>query len=192
MTLENLEDILKLAKPSIELKKHEEELFEIIPALKKCKDFNQNNPWHPYTVLDHIYHVVDNVDNEPNLRLAALFHDIGKSIEGIYQEDESGIGHFYNHWVESNQVFLEFASNNNMAKSRVDLISKLIFYHDKGINLDNAYELAKLLNIFTKDEIIMLFKLKRADILAQNQDLVNKYDLYNKYDNQENELIKKY
>ena len=155
MTINNLIEILKEDKPSIKLKEHEEELFGLIPEFKKCKGFNQNNPWHPYDVYEHILHVVDNVDNNIILRLTALFHDIGKP--EVYKEDEQGIGHFYNHWTISKEIFERYDFENK------ELISKLIYYHDKKITPEEE-------ELFTKEELILLYEIKKADLLAQSKE----------------------
>jgi hypothetical protein len=44
----------------------------------------------------------------------------------------------------------------------------------------NDIELNKLINIFDKDGIIMLFELKRSDLLAQNQSFHYLLDDYEK------------
>ena len=54
MTVKDLTEILKLEKPSIEIKNNEEEIFKLIPELEKCKGFEQNNEWHPYDVYENI------------------------------------------------------------------------------------------------------------------------------------------
>ena len=63
----------------------------------------QKNIWHVYDVYEHILHVIDGVPNNITLRLAALFHDIGKPF--VYKEDENGVGHFYGHWNKSKEIF---------------------------------------------------------------------------------------
>ena len=108
MKLDFLINILLSDKPSKNIKLNEKQIFEMIPELSACKNFNQNNIWHIYDVYDHILHVVDGVPNSLALRMAALFHDIGKPF--VYTEDENGIGHFYDHWNKSNEIFLNFIS----------------------------------------------------------------------------------
>ena len=76
--MEELFSILMQGKPSEHIKRNEDLIFDMIPELKVCKGFNQNNEWHIYDVYEHILHVVDNVDNDIVLRLTALFHDVGK------------------------------------------------------------------------------------------------------------------
>lgn len=169
-------NILLQDKPS-EFIRNNDEIFKIIPELSICKNFNQNNIWHIYDVFEHILHVVDGVPNNLTLRLAALFHDIGKPY--VYKEDENKIGHFFGHWDKSNEIFLEFAEKYKLEENTKKLISNLILYHDLNIGKLNDIELNKLINIFGKDGIIMLFELKRSDLLAQNNEfhyLLNDYE----------------
>lgn len=164
MTYLELKEILLSEKPSELLKAKEKELFNFIPELRVCKGFNQNNDWHPYDVLEHIYHVVDEVDNNLILRLAALFHDIGKPL--VYTEDEKGVGHFYGHWEVSKDIFLKFAKKRNLDSKTKIAVSRLIFYHD--LSFSKMTEVDK--NRFTKEEILNLYRLKKADVLAQNKE----------------------
>ena len=166
MAIEKMFNILLTNKPSLYIKKNEKELFEMIPELKYSKGFNQNNIWHVYDVYEHILHVIDNVPNNLILRLTALFHDIGKPF--VYTEDENKVGHFYGHWDKSNEIFNSFANKYNLDKELVEIVSKLITYHDIRINKLSKEELQDLVIIFNMDEIKMLFELKRSDLLAQN------------------------
>lgn len=95
MTYSDLIEILISDDVYNGLKQNKEAIFLLIPELKICNGFNQNNKWHIYDVFEHILHVVSGVNNNLCLRLAALFHDIGKP--QTYTEDENGVGHFYNH-----------------------------------------------------------------------------------------------
>ena len=174
--MEFLLNILMQDKPSVFIRNNDE-IFKIIPELSICKNFNQNNIWHIYDVFEHILHVVDGVPKNLILRLAALFHDIGKPF--VYKEDENKIGHFFGHWDKSKEIFLQFAEKYKLEENTKKLISNLILYHDLNIGKLNDIELKKIINIFGKDGIIMLFELKRSDLLAQNNEfhyLLNDYE----------------
>ena len=132
MSFKELCNILLSDKPSDNIRVREKELFSLIPELKICKGFNQNSEWHIYDVYEHILHVIDNFSPDILLRLAALFHDIGKPYS--YKEDENGIGHFYGHWEVSQKIFNEFASKYNIDKNISDIVSNLIYYHDMNIS----------------------------------------------------------
>ncbi len=166
MTLNDLFLILQSECPSSLIKQHEKDIFEFIPALEKCKGFDQNNDWHIYDVYEHILHVIDNTDNVLELRLAALFHDVGKPI--TYSVDENGVGHFYNHWIVSMNIFNDFASNKKINKELKENVSKLIFYHDMNLLKVDSNTLDLFLSLFDKYELKLLFNLKRADLMAQN------------------------
>lgn len=178
MNIDKLFDILLNEQPSIYIKENEHDIFNLIPELKESVGFNQNNIWHIYDVYEHILHVVDNVSSNIILRLTALFHDIGKPF--VYTEDENKVGHFYGHWDKSNEIFNAFANKYNLDKDLVDIVSKLITYHDIRINKLSDEELFELANKFGKDGIKILFEIKRSDLLSQNPKFHNLLDDYNK------------
>lgn len=187
MQLEQLYKILLSDKPSIQIKENEKHVFSLISELEKCKGFEQNNPWHIYDVYEHTLHVVDGVSNNIILRLAALFHDVGKPY--TYTEDEHGIGHFYSHWVKSKAIFLDFARKHSIADDITNSVAKLIFYHDIRIEKVSDEIIAQLLNDLTIDEMILLFELKRSDLLAQNPEY---HDQLIEYDKQKELLLHHY
>ncbi len=187
MDIEKLYNILLSDKPSDNILASEKEIFLLIPELENCKGFNQNNEWHIYDVYEHILHVIDNVPSNLNLRLAALFHDIGKPL--TYTQDEKGIGHFYGHWEKSKEIFDSFANSHNIDKSLSNLVSNLIYYHDVNISKLSDKELNVLYDKFGIEGIKMLYELKKADLLAQN----NKYHyLLEDYKNQKEKILSKY
>ena len=106
MTYNDLVQILLYNNMYNELKQKEQELFRLIPELQDCKGFNQNTKWHIYDVYEYILHVVSGVEFNIYLRLVALFHDIGKPL--TYTEDNSGVGHFYEHWNKSSEIFKKY------------------------------------------------------------------------------------
>lgn len=163
--LKKLFDILLSETPSVLIKENEEYIFEIIPELKLSKGFNQNSSWHIYDVYNHILHVVDGVDGDIILRLTALFHDIGKPF--TYTIDENNIGHFYNHWNKSCEIFLKFSEKFNLSVELTKIVYKLIYYHDINISKLNDKELNAFLSKFTINEINMLYEVKKSDLLAQ-------------------------
>ena len=74
----------------------------IIPEIKPCIGFNQNNRYHQYTIYDHIAHAVSNYTGQDIIvKVALLLHDIGKPL--CYTEDENG-GHFYGHGEPSRDI----------------------------------------------------------------------------------------
>lgn len=140
----------------------------MIPELRKCKGFNQNNSWHIFDVYEHILHVVSGVEPNIYLRLSALFHDIGKPL--TYTEDGKGIGHFYNHWLKSLEIFSKYKDKFGLSTDDYNLISYLIFYHDINIKMLSDEEKNVMVSKIGIENIGYLFQLKRADLLAQSSD----------------------
>ena len=169
MSYEELKKILVLNDVYIILKQNEKELFELIPELEKCKGFNQNNKWHIYDVYEHILKVVSGTDSNLYLRIASLFHDIGKP--STYTLDENRVGHFYNHWNKSIEIFKKYEDKLNLTDEEKFLIINLIFYHDINIEKMNMATKNKMLNDIKNIEL--LFNLKRADLLAQSPEYHN-------------------
>ncbi len=185
MSYEKLLEILLSSDVYNKLKQNEEHLFELIPELKICKGFNQNSRWHIYDVYEHILHVVSEVDDNIYLRLSALFHDIGKPL--TYTEDESGVGHFYNHWNKSVEIFNKYQGKFNLSTEEISLITNLIFYHDINIDKVSTDMLEDMINKIGISNIDLLFSLKRADLLAQAPEY---HDLLSNINNQEENITK--
>ncbi len=177
--------ILSSDKPSEQIIENEEFIFSLIPELKLSKGFNQNNKWHIYDVYNHILHVVDGVPNDISLRLSALFHDIGKPF--AYYEDEKGGGHFHGHWIKSQEIFLNFAKDNNLDGKLSEIVSKLVYYHDLNIGKLDDVSLSNLVNELGKENIEKYFLLKRSDLLAHSSLAHYKLD---EYDKQEDAMLK--
>ena len=155
-------EILLSEKSSELIRINKNKLFEIIPELKICYGFNQHNDYHQYDVFEHIIHVVDEVEKYYPLRVAALFHDIGKP--NSFTLDEKGIGHFYGHWDESIKIFDKYKDKLDLSELEIKLIRNLIFYHDLGITEENMHTFKDVFG----DDIKLLISLKKADVLAQN------------------------
>ena len=185
MDIKELFDILSTDKPSTLIKEKEDSIFDMIPELRICKGFDQNNEWHIYDVYEHILHVVDGVENNIILRLTALFHDVGKPL--TYIEDELGVGHFYGHWDKSKEIFDRFIKKYDVDDNIKEMVSNLILYHDINIDKISSNDLENLIFILGEEGIILLFKIKRSDLLAQNPKY---HDTMKLYDEQENRLLK--
>lgn len=159
------------------LNNYKEIFFEIIPELKKCDGFNQYNDYHIYDVYEHIVNVVKNSKNNIYLRLAALFHDIGKPDKFVL--DENGVGHFLNHAIVSNEIFESFADKYKLDNKTKNIVSDLILYHEDDLSDKNN----KIYNFYKKydsSKIELLFDLKRADVLSQNPKYLDRIDTLNK------------
>lgn len=72
-------------------------LQHILPEVSQTDGYDQNNPHHEHELFTHITNVLENVakiNKDPDVRLAALLHDIGKP-GSQWTDSETGKSHFY-------------------------------------------------------------------------------------------------
>ena len=137
----------------------------IIPEIKPMIGFKQNNPYHWLDVWNHSLHVLFEVkEKDLALRLAALFHDIGKP--SCYVEGEDGVGHFYGHADKSVEITEKIMKDLKYSNDMIDEVLTLIKYHDMQISLSNKF-IRRMLNKMPKETFEKLLVLKKADILGQ-------------------------
>ena len=110
--------VLLIEKPSLYIREYKEIFFIIFDGLEKTYKFNQYNDYHHLDVFEHTLLVLDSTKNILPLRLAALFHDIGKPL--CFTIDNKGIGHFYGHPEKSaeiaNENLLKLCYNHDLIK----------------------------------------------------------------------------
>ena len=157
--------------PAKYLREYREVFFVILPELGKTYGFEQHNPWHLYDVFEHTMKVLENTEPNPYLRLAALFHDIGKP--EVFFTDEQNIGHFYGHNKESLRIFNRFASDSGLDPETIKIVQNLIYYHDGKLSTKRA-KIRELIDTLGPETIRLLFALKKADNLGQNPELATK------------------
>lgn len=147
--------------------------FEIIPELKDCSGFDQHNDYHVYDIYNHTINVVKNSPNNIYLRLASLFHDIGKP--RVFELDEKRVGHFLGHANISYDIFRKFADKYKLDNKTKKIVSDLVLYHEVDLSSKNN----KIYNFYKKfnmNRIEMLFYLKVADIMSQNLKYIDRID----------------
>ncbi len=160
-----LTKILMYKEATKYIDEYKEIFFIIIPKLKETYNFQQHNKYHIYDVFYHTLKVIDCVEANIYLKLTALFHDLGKPDKFFIGED--GIGHFYGHWITSRKIFKSFCKEYKVDKTTESIVSLLILNHDRLLP-SKRKKIIKFLQVFNPSYLDMLFKIKRADILAQN------------------------
>lgn len=168
---EELFKILLSDRPSYGIRLMEDlDILEIIiPELKETVGFDQKNPHHEKDVFEHILCVVDHTPPVLEIRLAALFHDIGKP--HTLTIDEEGIGHFYGHdklgVKMSRDILKRLRCPNEMIDDVANLIKEHMTHHadlkDKGLK--------RLISRVGKDKIFHLIELQKADKKCSNRNV---------------------
>ena len=145
------------------LREYREVIAQMIPEIRKTFDFDQQTPYHAYDVWEHTVRAVENVEPAPALRLAALFHDIGKP-ETFTVRD--GRGHFYRHErigeEHARVIMRRLRYDNDTRRTVCSLIEKhgTVFRHSEK-------QVRRLLSDLGEERLRMLIKLEKADVKSQ-------------------------
>lgn len=135
----------------------------IIPELKPCIGFNQNNRYHQYTIYEHIAHAVSNyTGSDMVVKIALLLHDIGKP--SCYTEDENG-GHFYGHGGPSRDIAEGIVKRLKFDNDTQKNVIELVLYHDAIIE-PTIKVVKRWLNKIGEKQLFRLLEIRMADILA--------------------------
>lgn len=140
-------------------------LLEIIlPEIDSLINFTPKCSNHNNDVFKHTLNVIDNTYNNLILRLAALFHDVGKL--NTLSLNKNGFYHFPNHNIEGSLMTRKILSKLRFDNNTINIVCKLIEHHlVLNVNyLPSKSEVKKLLNTIGKENINILFDLQRADI----------------------------
>lgn len=149
----------------------------IIPEMKSCIGFDQNNKYHQYTIYEHIAHAVENYIDYNNSRInefntyddvvavALLLHDIGKP--ECYSEDENG-GHFYGHSELSAKIAVEVVKRLKFDNQSQHDIVELVQYHDVVIE-PTPRTVKRWMNKIGPVQFMRLMDIRLADILAHSE-----------------------
>jgi tRNA nucleotidyltransferase (CCA-adding enzyme) len=137
----------------------------IIPELGRCIGFNQNNPYHKYTVYDHIAHAVANYKGtDISIKMALLLHDVGKP--ECYTEDHNG-GHFHGHGVYSMHIAKDVMDRLKFDNKTKQEVVDLVLYHDADI-YPGGRAVKRWLNKIGPELLDKLLFIKIADLEAHS------------------------
>jgi len=128
-----------LAAPGIELLRKVGLLKYIIPEIEEGYKVTQNKH-HIYECYDHCLKSLDYAakrEFNKYVRLAALFHDIGKP---RVKKGEGQDATFYNHEIVGAKMVIEILNRLKFSKKDVEKIAKLVRYHLFYYNPDEVGE----------------------------------------------------
>lgn len=150
-------------------------LEEIIPEWSKTIGFDQKNIHHIYTVDEHILKSLELTSRDLIIRLAVLFHDIGKP--RCYTFGEDGQGHFYKHEKYSVEIAEKLMLNLKFSKIDTERVCKIIKYHSLYRQSIDEIFVKKMLNRFGEEDIYRYLEVVEADRKTHNNDICNLEDL---------------
>ncbi|MGN0538381.1 MAG: CCA tRNA nucleotidyltransferase [Candidatus Fimenecus sp.] len=143
----------------------------ILPEIKPLIGFEQINRHHIYDVYTHTLKALEQSSPSKTIRLALLFHDIGKPACASF--DEKGEMHFYSHPKKSAEI-----TENIMTRLRFDNDTKnkvvtLVKFHDSPIMVQDGISpdrrrIKRIMSQIGEELIYDLIEIKRCDNSAQN------------------------
>lgn len=138
----------------------------VIPELLATVGYDQENPNHNKTLLEHIFCVLDNTPAVIQIRMAALLHDIAKPV--TFSMDEKGIGHFFGHDKLGSEVAKEILIRLKCSNEFIEKVTILIREHMHHRNMKSK-GIKRQLSRVGKENIFDLFELRKADMKCKNE-----------------------
>ncbi len=133
---------------------------EIIPEFTAMFDLNQQSPHHLYDVWTHTVKSVGESEKDIFVRLAVLFHDIGKP--KTFFVDDNGVGHFYSHAAVGSDITKQILKRLKFDNETVDTVTKLVKYHDAQMEASEK-SVKRWLNKIGEIQFERLLLVKEAD-----------------------------
>ncbi|MBW9158013.1 HD domain-containing protein [Clostridium tagluense] len=109
-----------------------DKILELVPELIVCSRCEHEHRAHRYNVYMHIIHVDAGVDSDLTLKLAALFHDIGKPYA------KKKVNEKVRYWGRGDiSVVITNLVLNRLGydESRINDVCSLVKIHDEKLNL---------------------------------------------------------
>ena len=152
------------AKKGILLLKETDLLKEIIPELEETVGVSQNKH-HLYPVFEHLINSLDYAAKKNyslEVRLASLFHDIGKPKT---KKGEGKDATFYNHEIVSTKITQKILKRLKFPNEILNKVLKLVRYHgfvyEPQVTTDSSVR--RLLLKVSKENIQELAQVREAD-----------------------------
>ena len=181
---DELSKILKSPTPSVGLKLLEKTgiLKIFIPELAECRNCSQKDVrgYHEFDVLDHNFYACDGADKDNfTVRLAALFHDIGKKEartvelkeypEGSGKKEE--LVHFHKHEIYSAEKTEKILTRLRFPKAQIESVTHLIqnhmfFFEENWTDAAVRRFIVRINPEFIDD----LFELRKADVYGMHRE----------------------
>ncbi len=137
------------------------------PEFDRAMETPQNHPHHCYNVGEHILHSLTAVRADKMLRLAVLFHDIGKP-EAMTVDGE-GITHFHGHAQIGADMTRDIMRRLRFDNDTLNTVCRLVLYHDYcNSAVPDMRIVRRAVNKIGEDIFPLLLEVVRADVMGQS------------------------
>lgn len=159
-------DILMSEEIIAEIKENMDFLLFYIPEINDMIGFLHKHPHHHLDVWDHTLYALSLSEKNFNVRLALLFHDIGKPHCFL----EGDVRHFTNHHIESEKITRDILNRLEYEEEYINYICYLVYYHDIPISKKDIIE--------NYDLSFERYLVQKCDALAHHPDKLEKRKKY--------------
>lgn len=146
------------------LLQYKEVIAQFIPEITPMFNMQQHNPHHLYDVWEHTARAIAAAPAQKSVRLAMLFHDMGKP--QTFTMGQDGVGHFYKHHRFSAEIAKSCMRRLRFSNALIEEVAELVYYHDATILPQHRY-VRRWLNRMGENRLLLLLEVKRADVLGK-------------------------
>ena len=161
-------------------------LAVIIPEILPCIGFDQRSRYHSYDVWNHIAYSVEYSAPLPDVRLALLFHDIGKP--QCFTMDDEGAGHFINHEKISAEIAEDVLKRMKFPTNTIKRVENLIKYH-YITPVDDHKVVRRLLSKVGEEDFFLLAEVMKGDNRAKQSFCFERVHTIDSMQNKAREII---
>ncbi len=140
-----------------------------LPELVAMFGCGQYSPHHLFDVWEHTVQTVEISANLPKIRVAMLFHDIGKPAVRAF--DENGRGHFKGHQEAGAAITRPILERLRFSRKMTEDILYLIGHHDRFLPMEEGAT-RRLLAEIGEEQYRDLLRVKKADCCGKGLDYV--------------------
>ncbi len=144
-------------------------LFSAVPELESLWNVPQNSIYHVYDVWEHTLHALENAPQEKTVRLAVLFHDVGK--KAAHSVGEDGRDHFYGHAIPGAEITDRALTRLRAPNALRAEVVELVRLHDMTFP-PKPVKLRRLLAKLGYETAFRLLAVSRADSAAHAPEYV--------------------
>ena len=139
-----------------------------MPELDEMMECEQNNINHAFTVGEHCIRVMENLPKDKVMRLAGLFHDIGKP--RVKTTDDKGNDHFKTHPCVGADMTRDILSRLKFDNDTKDKVCVYVRNHDgQIITEEDEKSVRRAMNKVGPEFFPNLFEFAVSDVLAQSE-----------------------
>ena len=138
----------------------------ILPEFDAMMETTQENPHHKYSVGEHTLKAIGEVPADKVLRLAMLFHDIGKP--AMKKIDASGVAHFKKHDIYGAEMTKQILRRLKFDNDTMHKVARLVQYHDYRMPAEPK-NVRRAMNKIGEDLFPYYLEVRMADTLAQSE-----------------------